>query len=234
MPYHNTPARYGGVTKALHWLTAALIGAIIPVGLTVNRLAQDIRDPLIVSTGEDFTRAYFLFSLHKTLGVTIFIVALVRIIWAFFQPGPGLLNPDRAVEAFAARTVHRLLYGSLVLVPLTGWIDHAATSGFAPIRWPFGQSLPFIPKDADLAATFAGLHKVLQRVLVIAVAVHVAGALKHHLVDRDATLRRMLPGQGAAPAPRRREHAPLGPLVAALAIWGGAIAAGLALGTIPR
>jgi len=218
----NTPHSYGSVTKAFHWLTAVLVLTIIPVGLVANGMAQDIRDPSIVSTTADFTRTFYLFSLHKTLGVTIFFVALARILWAMTQPRPGLLNPHNRGEAFVARTVHWLLYGSLLLVPLTGWIDHAATTGFAPIRWPFGQSLPFVPKDAEVAATFAGLHKVFGRVLAIALFLHIAGAVKHHFVDQDATLARMLPGTASAPTPPKQASGVL-PLLGALTVWAGAI-----------
>jgi len=153
----------------------------------------------------------------------------VRIIWAVTQPKPGFLKPTNRGEAFAARTVHWLLYGALVLVPLTGWITHAATTGYAPIRWPFGQSLPFVPKDASIAALFAGLHITLQRVMYLAVALHIFGALKHHFVNGDATLRRMLPGTSAAPAPTLQPFNPW-PVLAALIIWGAAIAIGLFFG----
>lgn len=231
MPSGNTARSYGSIAKTFHWLTALLVLTIIPIGLIANGMAQDIRNPDIASTVTDFSRTFWLFSLHKTLGVVIFFVALARISWAISQPKPGLLNAGHRIESFLAETVHWLLYGSLVLVPLTGWIDHAATSGFAPIRWPFGQDLPFVPKDPGLASSFAGLHKVLERVLVIALILHIAGALKHHIVDRDATLRRMLPGRSNAPTPpAHRRH--LLPPVAALTVWAIAIAIGGAIGTI--
>jgi len=229
MALSNSNRSFGSVTKTFHWLTALLIITIIPIGLIANDLAQDIRNPDIASDVEDFTRAFWLFSLHKTLGVTIFFVALARIIWAFTQPRPGLLNGTNRPEAFAAQTVHWLLYGALVLVPLTGWITHAATSGFAPIRWPFGQSLPFVPKNADLAALFASLHITLQRVMFVALALHILGALKHHFVNGDATLRRMLPGNLKTPAPPA-QHFNLWPVLAALIVWGAAITIGLYTG----
>jgi len=226
MALSNSNRSFGSVTKTFHWLIALLILTIIPIGLIANDLARDIRNPDIASDIEDFTRAFWLFSLHKTLGVTIFFVALARILWAFTQPRPGLLNPSNRGEAFAAQTVHWLLYGALVLVPLTGWITHAATSGYAPIRWPFGQSLPFVPKDAALAAIVGGLHITLQRVMYLALALHVIGALKHHFVNGDATLRRMLPGASTAPAPTLQAFNPW-PALAALVIWAAAIAVGL-------
>jgi len=229
MPIRNTPRSYGSVTKTFHWLTMLLMFTVIPLGIIAHGMSEDILNPAIASTTLDFTRAYLLFSLHKTLGVTIFFVALARILWAFTQPKPGLLNADNRLEATLAETIHWLLYGSLLLVPLTGWIHHAATSGFAPIRWPFGQSLPFVPKDAVIAATFAGLHMVLIWVLVLSILLHVAGALKHHLIDRDSTLRRMLPGTSDAPQPPEQHHSLL-PLVAALAIWAAALAIGSIFG----
>lgn len=230
MPRRNSTNSYGSIAKGFHWLTALLILVNIPVGLAANDLAQAIRDPAVQVTLDQIQRSFFLFSMHKTLGVAIFFVALARIGWALSQPKPGLLNPDRRFETLAADTVHWLLYGSLVLVPLSGWIVHAATEGFAPIWWPFGQTLPLVPRDARVAAIATGFHIVLQRVMFLALILHVAGALKHHLIDRDATFRRMLPGRGDWPEPaaRRREFVPV---IVALAIWTAALTAGAAIGT---
>lgn len=233
MSLTNTPARYGGVSKTFHWLTALLIFTVLPLGLIANDLAAELRNPATAPTQAQIARAGLLFSLHKTLGVTIFLVALARILWAFGQPKPGLLNNGNRPEALLAETVHWLLYGSLVVVPLTGWIAHAATTGFAPIRWPFGQSLPFVPKSDMVAAIFGGLHIVLQRLFLLALALHVAGALKHHFIDRDATLRRMWPGRATMPSSPRNRPSMLPPF-AALGIWAAALGLGAALGAYDR
>ncbi|MDM8165331.1 cytochrome b/b6 domain-containing protein [Roseovarius sp.] len=229
MPYANTTHSYGAIAKGFHWLTALLILTIIPLGLIANDLAHAVRNPDIATTEADTARAALLFSLHKTLGVAIFFVALLRILWAIIQPHPKLLNGDKPAEAWLASTIHWLLYGSLVLVPLTGWVHHAATSGFAPIWWPFGQSLPFVPKDEGVAEISGTLHYILQWVLICAITLHVLGALKHHVIDRDATLRRMLPGHTTAnPTDRQPGHAL--PFVTALAVWAAAIGGGAAIG----
>lgn len=229
MTLTNSHTTYGTVTKSFHWLTALLILSVIPLGIIANDIAYAIKDPDVATTDADISRAAFLFSLHKTIGVTIFFVALLRILWAVSQQKPGLLNGDNTLEATAAETVHWLLYGSLVLVPLSGWIHHAATTGFAPIWWPFGQSLPFVPKDETLAYQMAGLHYILQWVLVASVVLHIAGALKHHVLDGDATLRRMLPGHMSA-MPTEHQPGHTLPFVAALIIWGAALGTGAALG----
>ncbi|MFK7937903.1 MAG: cytochrome b/b6 domain-containing protein [Roseovarius sp.] len=227
MPTTNTPSRYGSVAKSFHWLTALLVLSLIPFGQYATYLAHQIADgasdPALVA------RTTFLFSMHKTVGLAVFFVALLRILWALSQPKPGLLNGHHKAEAWAAETVHWLLYGSLVIVPLSGWVHHAATTGFAPIWWPFGQSLPFVPKDAQVAQWATVVHYLFQWVLTGAVALHIAGALKHHVFDQDATLRRMLPGQGEA-QPSQEQPGHVLPFVTALIIWGAVLLGAAGMG----
>ena len=101
MSLNNTDRSYGGAAKTFHWLTALLIFSVIPVGIVANDMPFE--------TSEQLGRKALLFSVHKTLGVTIFFVALARIGWAMSQPKPGLLNTDRPLEAALAETVHWLL-----------------------------------------------------------------------------------------------------------------------------
>ncbi len=229
MPSTNTFSSYGSVTKTFHWLTALLIFTALPLGWIANDLAHAIYDPSVPTTEDDIARAARLFSLHKTVGVTVFFIALARILWAVIQTKPGLLNADNKPEAFAAETVHWMLYASLVLVPATGWIHHAAAEGFAPILWPFGQNLPFVPKSPELAEVTAGLHWLFIWVLAGSLALHIAGALKHHVIDKDSTLRRMLPGQSDAPEPPTQHHSSV-PAVAALAVWVAVLTGGWFIG----
>lgn len=221
MPATNTTQTYGGVTKAFHWLTALLIFTVIPLGIIANGIPLD--------TSEQIAQKAWLFSLHKTVGITIFFVALARILWALSQPKPLPLHPDRKAETFLAAVAHWTLYASLLLVPLTGWIHHAATTGFAPIYWPFGQSLPLVPKDDGVAHTFASLHIIFERVLVVSLFLHIAGALKHVFIDKDVTLKRMLPGETAVPTLTQKEGN-TSPLIAAVLAYAAAIGIGAGLG----
>ncbi len=216
----NSAATYGSVTKSFHWLIAALIVTMIPLGIYAAGLPD--ADPWKPT----------LFSLHKTMGLFIFFTALARIVWAISQPKPAELHPDRKVETFVAALVHWLLYASLIVVPLSGWIHHAATTGFAPIWWPFGQGLPFVPIDDSIAHTAKALHIIFERVLVLSLLLHIAGALKHHIIDRDDTLRRMLPGHtepAHLPASSHNSRGLAAPILA-VGVYITAIATGAGLG----
>ncbi|SFR04823.1 cytochrome b/b6 domain-containing protein [Poseidonocella sedimentorum] len=222
----NTAQSYGAAARAFHWLTALLMLSVIPLGLIANDLAHEIRRGTVTSQDE-ISRAVQLFSLHKTIGIAIFVTALARLLWALTQPRPVPLHPQRRLETLAAETAHWALYGALIIMPLSGWIHHAATDGYAPILWPLGQSLPLVPKSAALAEAFAHLHELAAWVLYAALAAHIAGALKHSVIDRDATMARMTRGTAAGQPGTGPSH--LAPLLAAFALWGATVVIGLGL-----
>ena len=212
---------YGTITKTFHWLTALLILTIVPLGVIAYNLPYETNAQLALKAQ--------LFSLHKTLGVTVFFVALARIFWALTQAKPAPLHPDRKSETWLAETVHWLLYISLVSVPLTGWIHHAATEGFAPILLPISQDLPFVPNDEAVAKLFGGLHWLWSKIMVGAILLHIAGALKHQIIDKDATLRRMWFGKSEVTTQGRHIGTFTAPL-AAVAIYIALTSAGAAVG----
>jgi cytochrome b561/polyisoprenoid-binding protein YceI len=218
MSFSNTQTSYGSVARVLHWLMALLILTAIPLGLIANDMAAD---PASIATKAS------LFSIHKTIGVAAFLIGLARILWALSQSHPAPLHPERRLETWLAALVHWSLYIAMMALPLTGWIEHAALDGFAPILWPFGQDLPFVAKSAATAELFATLHEIFGKVLMASITLHILGALKHHLIDRDATLTRMTRGTSVAtpPAPRRSAT----PMLVALAIYALGAAATYAL-----
>lgn len=226
MTLTNSSSSYGSLAKSFHWATVLLIFSAFPVGYFANDLAHQINSAAFDGNAAVIQRATFLFSLHKTLGVAALFTAVLRILWALTQEKPGLLHPDNRPEALAAEVVHWLLYALMVLVPLSGWVMHASEVGYAPIWWPFGQGLPFVPKSETLAGLAAGVHWLMVWSLFTVVGLHVAGALKHHVIDRDMTLRRMLPFGGSAPMPPAQAHlkapAPLAALVLAVVVFGAA------------
>ncbi|CAM3339249.1 cytochrome b/b6 domain-containing protein [Paracoccus nototheniae] len=212
----NTPRSYGTVARTFHWLTALIILANIGLGLWATRIPLD-----------QMALKVQVFSLHKTLGLAALVVALARIAWAIGQPRPAPVHSDRRAETLLAEAVHWTLYAAMVLVPVTGWIEHAATDGFAPILWPLGQGLPLVPKSPALAMVMAGVHHVFAWMLIGSVLLHVAGALKHGLIDRDGVLSRMTRGRPAGQGGAARH---LMPALTAVAIF----AAGTAYALVTR
>lgn len=186
----NTQTSYGLVAQILHWITAVLILTLGGIGLIMTELPD--------GTQQDVDDKFLVYSLHKTLGVTLLAIALLRVAWALFQPHPRPLHPERTLDTLAAQTVHWALYGAILAMPITGWLQHAATEGLAPIWWPFSQNLPFVPDDPKLAEFFGLAHTSTAYLLGGALVLHIAGALKHAVIDKDGTLRRMIPGRGSA------------------------------------
>ena len=216
MPAANTPRAYGSVHRFLHWSIAALILSAIALGL----YAESFR----AGGAEALPRMVQAFSIHKTVGITVLFLALARILWVLVQGHPRPLHPERRLENLVASTVHWALYGGMVLMPLAGWLLHTSApgGGFADILWPFGQRLPGVPQDAGLSERFTAFHVNGWWLLAALIGLHVAGALKHTIIDRDATLARMAGNAARVPEPPQGPRAnPWVPPLLALALWGG-------------
>jgi cytochrome b561/polyisoprenoid-binding protein YceI len=212
MRLSNSEESYGVIHQLLHWITAVLILVLLPMGVYMHDLPID--------TSPQINDKVWLYSLHKTIGMTALAVALIRIAWAIIQPHPRPLHGG--MEGFAAKTVHFLLYGTIIAMPILGWLHHAAAEGFAPIWWPLSQDLAFIPKDVALSNFFKTAHFVCGVLLVLSLGLHIAGALKHVFIDKDKTLSRMVPGAyqetGDIPQQKVKSTSPLLVALAACAI----------------
>ncbi|MFZ1098637.1 MAG: cytochrome b [Steroidobacteraceae bacterium] len=182
MAIRNTPRRWGSVTQTLHWLIVALI----VVQVTLAFIAEGL--PL----GE---RKLATFAYHKSVGITIFALAIIRLAWRSANPTPELPGTLKPYERALARFTHAALYVLLFAMPLSGWMMSSAR-GF-PVSW-FGMfQLPdLVPKSKPLYQALVDTHAALACALGAVVALHIAGALKHHFVLRDDVLRRMLPFPG--------------------------------------
>lgn len=177
MPRRPVP-RYTAVARLLHWTTAVLVLATIPVGFVLLSLPPGrVQDTL--------------FDLHRSVGVLLFVLVVVRLAWRLGHPPPPLPDDLPAWQRVASASVHGLLYVLLLVQPVIGWWG---TSAFgAPIRvfWLF-ELPPLVAKDERLAGQVLGWHGMVGIALAAAIAIHVAAALFHHFVRRDEVLRRML------------------------------------------
>ncbi|WP_417271022.1 cytochrome b/b6 domain-containing protein [Celeribacter sp.] len=215
----NTATRYGSLARFFHWSIALLILTAIALGLIGDNTPRN---------ADTVARLQTIYSAHKTIGITVLLLAVLRIGWAVTQPRPVPLHPERRAETLAAEVVHWALYGAILIMPLSGWVMHAAESGFAPIWWPFGQGLPFVPKSEAVAHTAGAVHGLSAWVIILSIAAHIAGALKHQIIDKDATLARMSHGRDAGDA--AATHGRAAPLLA-VGLW--IIVLGVALFAAP-
>jgi cytochrome b561 len=173
--------RYTRTAIALHWLIALMLFGLFGLGLYMAEL------PLSPTKLK-------LYSYHKWAGVTVFLLVLVRLGWRVTHVPPPLPAGMPAWQLKAAAAGHHLLYVLMLIVPLSGWLMSSA-KGFQTV-WFGVLPLPdLLPKDKALGDALLEVHELLNFLFMAVVAGHIAAALKHHFVDRDGLLSRMLPGR---------------------------------------
>lgn len=177
MRLRNTAEEIGLFSRALHWLMALGILAMLGFGTYIARMQVSMAN-------------LWLFGLHKSIGLTLLVLVLIRLVWHRHSPVPRPLGPRDHWKTRAAIWVHRTLYALMIAIPIAGWIGSAAT-GLDVIL--FGHwTLPRIAPVSESweNAAFA-LHRILTRTLAALVLLHVAAALTR----RDGTLGRMWRGR---------------------------------------
>jgi cytochrome b561 len=182
MTLRNTTHRWGAVAQLLHWLIVALLILQITLALVADELHGMQKLAMLAR--------------HKSVGLTILVLALLRLLWRWANPTPPLPSTLKPYERALARLTHTLLYVLLFALPLSGWTMSSAR-GF-PVSWfGFFQLPDLVPKDKPLYEALVETHEILASVLVAAVVLHVAAALKHHFLLKDDVLKRMLPAAGS-------------------------------------
>lgn len=174
----NTHNSYGTISKAFHWGMAALVLAMLGIGFFMGGMPASLTK----------LKTY---NLHKSLGVTVLALVVLRMLWHLYAPRPALLALH-AWERLAARAGHAALYFFMLAMPLSGWAMSAAAG--RPVSF-FGLfTLPDIaPANPAIQRICHDIHEICALGLLAMVAAHFAAALKHHIIDKDDTLRRMLP-----------------------------------------
>ena len=182
-------ARYTTVAIVLHWLIGALV--VFEVGLGLNM--EDAK-------GAD---KFAVFQLHKSVGITILLLVLLRVVWRFYRRPPPL--NATGWERALAHIVHGAFYLILLALPVSGWIIVSASKIAVPTLLYGTIPWPHLPGFAAMATATkevwqeAGefVHTNLVNVIYLLFALHLAGALKHHFIDRDGEFARMAPGTRA-------------------------------------
>ena len=185
------PTRYSTVAIVLHWLIAVMILSLVFVGWWM----EDLRYQAI--TGEvsfDFTQS--IYNWHKTFGITVLILSLARLGWRLTHPVPALPETMTAWEKLAARGTHIAFYAMMIGLPIGGWVTASATNFPTKLFNIEGFLLPNLPvPQTEAFYEFASsAHGMGGWFVLLTAALHVAGALKHHFIERDGVLARMIPG----------------------------------------
>lgn len=181
MPFRNTTRTWGILSKTLHWLIVLLI---ILQWVIIQR-AEELKGLAKVEA------LYW----HKSFGITVLALAIVRLVWRWANPVPALANVTKTWERLLAGFSHFALYALLFAIPLTGWMMSSARN--FPVSWFKLVQLPdLVGQDKGTYELMHSLHGGLNAALFIVALLHVAGALKHHFIDRNEVLKRMLPFGG--------------------------------------
>lgn len=176
MPIKNTQTRYGIVSILLHWVMAILIIGLIIVGLYMVQIPISLRK-------------LKLYGWHKEYGILALMLATLRILWRWDNIIPELNIPTW--EKIAARTAHWTFYLFMFAMPITGWL--ITSSAGLPVSF-FGLFvLPnLVTADENHRVLFEEIHKWLGYGLIGLILLHTSAALKHHFIDKDDILRRMI------------------------------------------
>ena len=179
----DSPDQFSPVTIVLHWIVGIAMIALLAIGVYMTE-----------------TETYALYSWHKSFGFIIFFIVMVRVIWRIKNGWPAPIGQHTPFELSLARIIHWVLILGTVLMPVSGFLMSSLSGNGVEV---FGLEVvarnpdpdnprQVIPYSETYASFFHTMHHRLGYLLIAAVLLHIAGAVKHHLIDKDGTLKRML------------------------------------------
>lgn len=180
--------RYHSVAMLLHWLIGALLICNLVLGLLLDDIPND--------------QKFEFFQLHKSLGISVLALTLVRIIWRFLHPAPALPASLKGWEVFIVKVSHFVFYGLMIFIPFSGWALVSASPKNIPTvlfglvtlpHLPFFDGIQDVEQRKEMAHAIAEKHGLLAYVLLALLALHIAAALRHHWMLKDETILRMTP-----------------------------------------
>ncbi len=175
----NTADSYGLVARILHWLMALLIIGLIIVGLIMEELPEgDLQSQIV--------------SLHKATGGVVLILLIIRLAWKAFNPQPEIIAPS-PMQKRIAKIAHWTLYGLVALQAVSGVLMSQA-KGYAVSIFGLFDLPTLVDENEGLAEIVYEIHHLSWIALSVVIAIHAAAAVKHHFIDKDRTLIRMLRG----------------------------------------
>jgi cytochrome b561 len=179
MPNQSSPTRYSAVAQGFHWIIAGLIVTQFTLALIADDLPLGVHKLAVLAR-------------HKSFGMTVLMLAVLRLLWRLFNRPPELPAGMSNIEKAFARGTHVLFYVLLFAMPLTGWLMSSAknysVSWFGRFTWP-----DLIAPNERAFELLKTTHHLMGWLLLTVAILHILAALKHHFWDKDDVLRRMLP-----------------------------------------
>ena len=177
-------AHYTPTAKALHWLMALLLFGLLALGFIMTEMPLSPQKLQV-------------YSWHKWAGVTAFVLLLVRVSWRITHRPPPLPWQMGKLQQAGAHLGHLALYALMILLPISGWLMSSA-KGFQTVWFGVLPIPDLLGKDKALGDLLEEVHESLSWLLIVLLVVHVVAALKHHFIDKDDILTRMLPNRQRA------------------------------------
>ena len=171
MPRHTRTDRYSRVAIWLHWVTAASVLANVAIALAYR--------PLM--------------GWHKAIGLTVLVLTVGRLAWRLAHSAPPLPANVKRWETGVAHAVHWSFYLLLLAMPISGWLMVSGAEKRRPLNWFGAFDIPYLPVGRAAGAVGHDAHSVLGWLMIALVVLHIAAALRHHVLLRDRTLVRMAP-----------------------------------------
>lgn len=171
--------KYSYVAQAFHWIVGLAILSMIPFGWYMGDVPVS-------------PEKFQLYALHKSIGVTILAAVILRFFWRLYDGVPAAMQSHKPWEKKLSKTVHYVLYFLMLLMPLSGWLMSSA-KGFPVSVYGLFNMPDLIAKSQMFGDVLETIHSKAAWAIIILVGLHVAGALKHQFIDKDGTIRRMLP-----------------------------------------
>lgn len=188
----DSRVRFGVVSILNHWLTAVVVISALVLGLLLENFPKGDEEAAV--TTALLTRRDAI-GIHEALGIAVLALVAFRILWRLINSMPQPANDARPWEILFARSIHVLLIAAMVIMPMSGWI--MANSGGHPVQFLGLFTLPeLVGKNHELHEVAEGIHGLTGNLMIALISIHALAALKHHFIDKDSTLQRML-GRGS-------------------------------------
>jgi cytochrome b561 len=180
--------RYTAVAIALHWLMAVMLVGMVFMGWRM----EDMRE-MALSGDLSFAEVQAYYNWHKTIGISLLVLALARLGWRLTHKVPPLPEGMKPWEVIAARGTHIAFYAVMIAVPVLGWLTASATNFPSYLANNPALELPHLPVPNEAYEPLGSIHGAGGWVIFVLLALHVGAALKHHFINRDDVLTRMIP-----------------------------------------